>query len=116
MQRAAQKSDRTADRLAAGQAADCLVDDRLDNGGRQIFLGSAFVDQGLDVGFGKNAAAGRDRVYCLIICRILIKTGGVGLQQGGHLVDKGAGAAGADPVHTLVDPAGKVDDFGVLSA
>ena len=36
---------RDRDRLAAGQTADGLVDDRLEDGGGQVFLGRAFIDQ-----------------------------------------------------------------------
>ena len=49
MKRTAQESDMSADRLAAGQAADGLVDNRLENGGGQVFLGRALVDQRLDI-------------------------------------------------------------------
>ena len=38
------------------------------------------------------------------------------MQQGGHLVDKGAGAAGAHAVHPLLQTAGEVDDLGILAA
>ena len=42
---------------------------------------------------------------------------GVGLEQGGHLVDEGTGTAGADAVHPLFHIAAfKVDDLGVLAA
>ena len=38
------------------------------------------------------------------------------MQQGRHLVDEGTGAAGAHAVHALLQPAGKVDDLGILAA
>ena len=62
MQGAAQESDMAPDGFAAGQSADGLVDDRLENGGGQILSGGPVIDQGLDIGFGKYAAAGRDRI------------------------------------------------------
>ena len=67
MERAAQKGHMAADRLAAGKTADRLVDNSLENGGSQVFFGGAFIDQGLYVRFGKNTAAGGDRVNGLII-------------------------------------------------
>lgn len=51
-----------ADGLAAGKAADGLIDYRLENRGGQILAGCAFVDQGLDVGLGKYAASCRDGI------------------------------------------------------
>ena len=75
MKRTAEECNIAADRLAAGQTADGLVDNRLENGGGQILFGSAFVDQRLDIRLGENAAAGRDRIDCLVIFRVLIQTG-----------------------------------------
>ena len=48
--------------------------------------------------------------------RILIESCRIGLQQGGHLINKGTGAAGADSIHALVNAAGKIDDFRIFSA
>ena len=47
---------------------------------------------------------------------LAVETRGIGLQQSGHLVDKRAGAAGADAVHALFEPAFEVDDLGILAA
>ena len=60
------------DRLSAGKAAYGLVDDSLENRSSQIFPRSAFVDQRLDIGFGKYAAARCDWVNLLIIFGIFI--------------------------------------------
>ena len=116
MKRTAQESYVAPDRLAAGQAADGLIDHSLEDGGRQILLGCPVVDQRLYIGFCKDTAAGGDGVDGLIMGRVLVKAGRVGLQKSGHLVDEGAGAAGADTVHSLLDAAGEVDDLGVLAA
>ena len=40
----AEKCNMTADRLTAGKTADRLIDHCLENGGGQIFSGSAFID------------------------------------------------------------------------
>ena len=50
------------DGLSAGQAADGLVDNCLEDRGCQVFLGRALIDQGLDVGLGENTAAGGDGI------------------------------------------------------
>ena len=117
VQRAAEESDMAADRLAAGKTGDGLVDDRLEDGGGQVLLGRALVDQRLDIRLGKNAAARGDRIDGLVVPGVLVQSGGVGLQKRGHLVDEGAGAAGADAVHALLDIAVlKIDDLRVLAA
>ena len=47
---------------------------------------------------------------------LAVKPRGVGLQKSSHLVDERAGAAGADAVHALFQPAFEVNDLGVLAA
>src|SRR5699024_7932726 len=105
------------DRLAAGQAADSLVYHSLENRGSQIFLGSAVVDQRLDISFRENSASGGNGIKGLIVFCVFIKTGSVCLQKRRHLVDVGTCAAGADTVHTLFYVASfKIDDLGVLAS
>ena len=117
MQGASQKSYMSPDGFAAGQAGDGLIHYRLEDGGRQILLGGALVDQGLDISLGKHAAACGDGVQGLVIFGVLIQTRRVRLDQGGHLVDKGACTTGADAVHALLHIAAfKIDDLGVLAA
>ena len=41
---------------------------------------------------------------------------GVRLQERGHLVDERAGAACADAIHALLQPAAEVDDLRILTA
>ena len=115
--RSTQESDMAADRFAAGQAADGLVHDCLENGGGKVFLGRALVDQGLDIGLCENAAAGGDGVNGFIIFCIFIQAGSVRLKKGSHLVNKGTGTAGTDAVHTLLHiSAFKINDLRVLTA
>ena len=116
VERPAQKGHTAPDGLAAGKAGDGLVHHRLEYGGGQVRLGGPVVYQGLDVRLGKDAAAGGNGVYLLIVGRLGVQPGGVGLEKGGHLVYEGAGAPGADPVHPLLQAAGEVDYLGVLSA
>ena len=105
-----------ADGLAAGKARNGLVDDRLEDRGGEVGLRRALVDEGLDIRLGEHAAARGDGVDLLIVRGLAVETRGIGLQQGGHLVDKRAGAAGADAVHALFEPAFEVDDLGILAA
>ena len=106
-----------ADRFTAGQAADGLVYDRLENGGGKVFFCRALVDQGLDIGLCENAAAGGNGVKSFIIFRVFIQAGGIRLKKGSHLVDKGTRTAGTDTVHTLLHISSfKVDDLRVLTA
>ena len=116
MQRSAQERDVSADRLTAGQTADRLVYDRLENGGGEVFLRRAFIDQRLDIRLREHAAASGDGIDGLVVFGILIQAGSVRLQKRGHLIDERAGTAGADTVHALVDAAGKVNDLRVLAA
>ena len=62
------------------------------------------------------AAARGDGIDLLIVRGLAVETRGIGLQQGGHLVDKRAGAAGADAVHALFESTFEVDDLGILAA
>ena len=61
--------------FSAGQSADGLVDNSLEDGGGQIFPGGTFIDQRLDVRLGKHAAAGSDGVEGLVILCVFVETG-----------------------------------------
>ena len=54
MQRPAQKSHMTPDGFAACQPGNRLIYHCLENRGRQILFGGAFINQGLDIGLGKT--------------------------------------------------------------
>ena len=116
VQRTAQKGHTAPDGLAAGQTGDGLLHHCLEDGGGQVGFCGALVDKGLNIGLGKNTAACGDRIDLLIIDRLLVQTGGIGLEQRSHLVNKGTGAAGADTVHTLFQTALEIDDFSVFAA
>ena len=116
MQGPAQKGDLAADGVAAGQAADGLFHHGLEDGGRQILAGRAFVEQGHHVGLGEDAAAGRDGIDGGVARGQGIETGRIGIQQAGHLVDEGPGTAGTGLVHAqIVRTVGKIKDLGVLA-
>ncbi len=117
MERPAEESNMSPDRFTAGKSADRLINDRLKNGCGQIFFGSALIDQGLNIRFCKNAAACRYRVKRTVIFSVFVKTRSVCLDQGSHLVDKGACTAGTDPVHTLFHiSAFEINNLGVFTA
>ena len=106
-----------ADRLPAGKSADGLVDYCLENGGGQVLLGGAVVDQRLDVRFGKHPASGGNGIKQMVIFGIFVDAAGVRLQKGCHLINKGACAACADAVHALLYVAAlEVNDLGILAA
>ena len=116
LQRAAQESDVAADGTAARQARDGLGHDSLEDGGSHVLGASALVEQWLDVGLGKDAAAAGDGIDGGSVGRELVEATGIGVQQGCHLIDERARATGAGAVHALLDAVVEVDDLGVLAA
>ena len=116
VKRAAEEGDVTTDRLALCEAGDGLIDDRLEDGRREILTGCTLVDERLDIGLCEDTAARRDRVDHLITGGEIVETGRVGMKEGGHLVDEGARTAGTDAVHSLIDPTLEIYDFCVLAA
>ena len=116
VQGSAEEHDGAADRAPARQARDGLGGDRVEDGGGQVLVGGALVDEGLDVGLGEHAAARGDRVELGVAGRELAEAGGVRVQEGRHLVDEGAGAARAGAVHALLGGGVQVGELGVLAA
>ena len=116
LQRATQEGDVAADGTAARQARDGLGHDSLEDGGSHVLGAGALVEQRLDVGLGKNAAAAGDGIDGGGVGSELVEAARVGVQQGCHLIDERARAAGAGAVHALLDAVVKVDDLGVLAA
>ena len=106
----------STDRLSTGKAGNCLIDYCLKDGRRKVFFGSTFVDQRLDVCFGKNTASGSNRIKGFVILGVFIQACSVCLQKGSHLVNKGSCTSCTDPVHTLFNIATfKINDLGVLT-
>ena len=107
----------SADRFAAGKTADRLIDNCLENRSRQIFSGSTFVDQGLDICFGKYTASCSDRVDCLVIFGIFVQSCCISLDERCHLVDKRTGTTCTDTIHTLFYiTAFKINDLRIFTA
>ena len=115
-QRPAQIQDIALDGAALCQTGNGLVDHRLVDAGGDILRARALIDEGLYVAFGKHAAAGRDGIGALGLFRGLVHLVGTHLQQGGHLVNKGTGAAGAAAVHADLGAVGQEQDLCVLAA
>ena len=102
--------------MSAGQSADGLVDDCLKNRGCQIFDRRTLVDQRLDIGFGKYAAARRDRIDHGIVLSGFVESVAVCVQKDRHLIDERAGPACAGAVHPLFDRGSEIGDLCVFSA
>ena len=77
VQGAAEEHDGSADRAPACQARDGLGGDGVEDGGGQVLVGGALVDEGLDVGLGEDAAARGDRVELGVAGRHLTQARGV---------------------------------------
>ena len=116
VERAAEEGNVTTDRLPLCEAGDGLIDDRLEDGRREILTGGPLVDQRLNIGLCEDTTARGDRVDHLITGGEVVETGRVGMKEGGHLVNEGARTAGTDTVHSLVDTTLEINDFCVLAA
>ena len=115
-QRAAEIQDVALDGAALCQTCNGLVDNGLIDRRRDVARLCALVDEGLDVAFGKNAAAAGDGVGAGRGLRGLVHLVGAHLQQGRHLVNERARAAGAAAVHADLGAVCQEKDFGVLAA
>ena len=115
LQRAAQEGDVAADGTAARQTRDGLGHDSLEDGSGHVLGAGALVEQRLDVGLGKDAAAAGDGIDGGGVGRELVEATGIGVEQGCHLIDERARTAGAGAVHALLDAVIEVDDLGVLA-
>ena len=115
-QRAAEEDDGAVDRASGSQAGDGLRGHCGEDGGGEIRLGRAVVDERLQIGFGEHAATRGDRIQVLVALGHLVEACGVGVKQRGHLVDERAGTTCARTVHALFGRGFQVGDFGVLAA
>ena len=107
----------STDRFTTGKTTDGLVNYCLENRSRQVFLGGALVDQGLDIRLCKYTAASGDGVHGFVIFCIFVKTGCIGLQEGCHLVNKRTCTSGTDTIHTLLYISTfKIDNLGIFTA
>ena len=112
----AQVQDVALDGPALGQPGNGLVHHRLIDAGGNILRLGALVDEGLHIALGEHTAAGGDGVRLLRPLGGGVHLVGAHFQQRRHLVDEGAGAAGAGAVHPHLHAAGEEQDFGVLTA
>ena len=115
-QRSAEKQHLALDLPSLSQTGNGLIDHRLKDARGDILLARALIEQRLDIGLGKYAAAGRNGVQLLVPQTQLIELIGRDPKQGGHLVDKSAGSAGTGTVHPLLETAGEENNLGILAA
>ena len=116
LQRAAEKRDVAADRVTTSQARNGLVCNGLEDGGCDVGRSSTLVEQRLNVGLSKNAAARCNWVDLLDVFCQLVEAGCVGLKERRHLVDERTGTTCAGTIHALLNTVVKVDDLCVLAA
>jgi len=62
----------SADRFTTGKSTDRLIDNRLENRGRQIFASCTLIDERLDICLGKYTTARCNWIDCFIIFGIFI--------------------------------------------
>ena len=107
-----------------GQAADGLLGDGVERGQRDIRALRPLDQQRLDVGLGKHAAPAGDAVHRLTSGGQFFKVIRRYIQQGGDLINEGAGATRTAAVHPHVgglEPSGGLvimeeNHLGVLAA
>ncbi len=115
-QRAAQVHHMPCDFAALRKAGNGLVDHRGEYGSANVLLARALVEQRLNIGLCKHAAARRDGVDLGPMLGQLVHLIGLDVQQRSHLVNKRAGAARAGAVHAHLDVARGEQDLCILSA
>ena len=115
-QRAAEEQHIALDLASLCQTGDGLVDDRLENRSRNVFLACALVEQRLDIRLREYAAAACDGVDAFRALREPVELGRGDVEQHGHLVDERAGTARARAVHALLQLTGQKDNLRVLAA
>ena len=116
MQRTTEEDDLAADRTSTGQAGDALGGDGLHDRRREVFMTRTLVDEGLEVRLGEHTTARRDGVNGVGTRCQVVEASGVGVEQGGHLVDEGTRSAGTRTIHALLGDRLEVSDLGILAA
>ncbi len=104
-----------ANRLTACQTGNCLADNSLENRSRNIFTAGTFVNQRLNISFGKNTAASRNRVNSRSPPGQFIQTGSIRFQQSRHLVNKSTSTTGAGTIHSLLNTALEVSNLCIFT-
>ncbi len=112
----AQKGDVALDGLSAGKAADGLLHHGLQDGNGQILPRHALVQERDQIRLGEDPAARGYGMNGFGVRGEGVEAKAVRVQEGGHLVDEGARAAGAGLVHAQIDAAPEVEYLGVLAA
>ncbi len=116
LERPAEEHDGALDRAPAGKPADRLAHDGLERAAGDVRRTRPGVEQRAHVGLGEYGAARGDRVDAVRAQREVRHVPRPHADHEGDRVDEPAGSAGARRVHALLEPAGKVDDLGILAA
>ena len=96
------------------KTTDGLVDNSLKNRGGKILPAGSLIDQRLNIGFGKDTAAGSNGIHhCMPGC-CFVQTLGIRIEQDGHLIDKSACTAGTGSIHLLLYCGSVEGDFSIL--
>ena len=115
-ERPAQIQHVAANLPALRKARDGLVHHGIENAGRHIPGLCALVDEGLDIAFGKHAAAAGNGICFFRMPRGFVHFVGRHLQQRCHLVNERAGAARAASVHAHLGTARQKQDLRIFAA
>ena len=112
---AAQKDQLACELPALGEATHGLIHHSLKNGGGDVLLSPALIQDGLHIALGEDAAAGSNGINFFMPQGERVQLAGGHIQQGGHLIDKRAGSTGTRAVHPFLQGIPEEDDFGVLA-
>ncbi len=117
MKRTAKEGNVSADRFTAGKTTMVWLTTAWKMEAERSSLVAPSLISGWISVFAKYTAACCNRIKCLVIFRVFVQSGCIGLQKRSHLVDERTGTAGTDTVHTLLYIAAfKIDDLGILAA
>ena len=106
----------TTDAASLSKPRNGLIDNRLINAGGDIGFVCALIEQRLNIGFGKDTAAGGDRVNTLMLHAQRVHIPRREIEQCRHLVDEGTRTAGTGTVHAFIHCAVKEDDLCIFAA
>ena len=114
MKRASQKGNISPNRLSAGKARNCLINNSLKNRCSNIFPSGTFVNQRLYIGFCKNTASCCNGINCFSTGSKTVQPRRISFQKGCHLVYKSPRSTGTSSVHSLLNSTGKIGNFSIF--
>ena len=102
--------------MAASQASNGLINDRLEYGLSNIFMGSPLIQESLYVRLGKYTATRGNRIQGIRLFSQFIKARCIRLQKGSHLVDKGSRTTSTRSIHPVFCLLAQVSYLGIFPA